>query len=87
MRAQGTALAVGVVLLALTGCGGSSFAPQAERACGKAVLTDWADGRIDETYPSPCYLAAIDTLPEDVRAYTTAKDDISRALYSRRADS
>lgn len=73
-------------LVALSGCG-STADPQAERACGKAVLADWADGRIDETYPGPCYLAAIDDLPEDVRAYTTARDDISRALHSRRADS
>ena len=41
------------------GCG-SAAEPQAERACGKAVLTDWADGAIDETYPGPCYLAAIE---------------------------
>ncbi len=82
----GTAFAVGSTLLALSGCG-SSAEPQAEQACGKSVLTDWADGRIDRTYPGPCYLAAIDELPEDVRVYTTAKDDISRALNSRRADS
>jgi hypothetical protein len=82
----GTAFAVGAVLLALNGCG-SGAEPQAEQACGKAVLADWTDGRIDRTYPGPCYLAAIDGLPEDVRAYTTAKYDISRALYSRRADS
>ena len=30
----------------------------------------------------PCYLAAIDDLPEDVRAYTSAKDDISRELQA-----
>jgi len=39
------------------------------------------------TYPGPCYLAAIEELPEDVRAYTSAKDDISRALNSSRGDS
>ena len=82
----GTAFAVGAVLLALNGCG-SGAEPQAEQACGKAVLADWTDGRIDETYPGPCYVAAIDGLPEDVRAYTTEKDDIARALYSRRVDS
>ena len=76
-----TAFAVGSMVLALIGCG-STAEPQAERACGKAVLTDWADGGIDETYPSPCYLAAIDNLPEDVRAYTSARDDISRELQA-----
>jgi hypothetical protein len=49
------------------------------------VLSDWADGRIDRAYPDPCYEAAIDTMPEDLRAYSTAKDDISRELYSRRS--
>jgi hypothetical protein len=84
-RRGGTALAVGVVALALAGCGGIGQ-PQAERACGKAVLSDWADGRIDRTYPDPCYQAAIDVMPEDLRAYSTAKDDISRALYSHRTE-
>ena len=86
MRAQGTAFAVGAAILALSGCG-SSAEPQAVRGCGKAVLADWTDGTIDKIYAGPCYLAAIDRLPEDVRAYTTAKDDITRALYARRADS
>jgi hypothetical protein len=84
-RRAGTAFACGFALLALTGCGSS--AQHAERACGKAVLADWTDGRIDATYPDPCYLAAIDVLPEEVRAYTSAKDDIARALYSSRVDS
>lgn len=74
---------MGAVALALAGCGPFGQ-PQAETACGQAVLSDWADGRIDEDYPEPCYEAAIDVMPEDVRAYTTAKDDISRALYSHR---
>jgi hypothetical protein len=71
------------MLLALIGCG-STARPQAERTCGRAVLTDWADGRIDKTYPGPCYIAAIEDLPEDVRAYTSAKDDISRELQASR---
>ena len=82
----GTASAVVSMLLAVCGCG-SSAASQSERSCGRTVLSDWADGRIDKTYPGPCYLAAIEELPEDVRAYTSAKDDISRALNSRRGGS
>lgn len=81
-RHIGTTLAVGVVAV-LVGCGGFG-SPRAESACGEAVLSDWSDGGIDRTYPEPCYQAAIETMPEDIRAYTSAKDDISRALYSRR---
>jgi hypothetical protein len=85
MRRRGVnALAVGVVAVTAAGCGPWGGQPQVEQACGKAVLTDWADGRIDRTYPDPCYEAAIDVMPEDLRAYTTAKDDIARALYSHR---
>ena len=87
-RRAGTAFACALALFAVTGCGSSAeHAEHAEHACGKAVLADWTDGRIDRTYPDPCYLAAIDVLPEDVRAYTSAKDDISRALYSSRGGS
>ena len=82
-RRAAAVLAVAVLVTVGTGCGGVGE-PQAERACGKAVLTDWADGRIDRAYPPPCYEAAIETMPEDLRAYSTATDDISRALYSHR---
>jgi hypothetical protein len=49
-------------------------------ACGDAVVADWSDGRIDATYSTRCYLDALDSLPEDMRAYTSAPDDIARAL-------
>jgi hypothetical protein len=51
-----------------------------ERDCGRDVLDDWSDGRLDGTYSGPCYLAALDGMPEDLRAYTSARDDITRAL-------
>jgi hypothetical protein len=76
--------AAALALLAVaTGCGsagGSAAAP----SCSDAILDDWADGRIDGTYDAECYLEAIDALPEDVRAYSSAEDDISRALLSLR---
>ena len=84
-RREAVSLVLAVTATVLVGCGGVGQ-PQADRACGKAVLSDWADGRIDRAYPDPCYQAAIDTLPEDLRAYSTARDDISRALYSHRAN-
>ena len=68
------------------GCGSavpSSAASASEGSCGDAVLRDWADGAIDGVYSANCYLAAIESLPEDVRAYSSAEDDITRALQSR----
>jgi hypothetical protein len=48
-------------------------------ACAEAVLDDWTRGTLDSRYSPDCYEAAIDALPEDLRAYTTAGDDIRRA--------
>jgi hypothetical protein len=48
-------------------------------ACAEAVLDDWTRGTLDSHYSLECYDAAIDALPEDLRAYTTAADDIRRA--------
>lgn len=73
--------AIALVAL-LTGCGATTAASSAGPGCSDAILNDWADGRIDGIYEAECYLAAIDALPEDVRAYSNAEDDISRALHS-----
>lgn len=76
-----TALALFVIV---SGCG-SARESTSTPSCSDAILSDWADGRIDGTYDAGCYHAAIDALPEDLRAYSSAEDDISRALVSLRA--
>lgn len=50
--------------------------------CWKRLLNDWFDGRIDQAYPVRCYREAIDKLPEDVDAYSSAREDIRRALLA-----
>jgi hypothetical protein len=76
-----TALAVHVAY------GGASGQRSSSSACAERVLSDWSDGRIDGAYASDCYLAALQILPEDVRAYSSAADDISRALQARTSQS
>lgn len=82
---RGVAALVAGLGLAVTGCGSGSpeTADGAALPCGDAVLRDWADGAIDRSYSADCYLAAIDGLPEDVRTYTSAEEDITRALQAR----
>src|ERR671937_459669 len=58
-------------------------APAAAAHCGRAILKDWSDGKINGTYPVRCYQDALDRMPEDMRSYTTAPDDIRRALLAR----
>jgi hypothetical protein len=71
------AMAVGLMALAWTG------AAAASQTCGSRLLSDWQDGRIDQTYPVSCYRQALAKLPEDVRVYSTAQTDITRALQAR----
>ncbi len=64
---------------------GSAVRPavaQANTPCWKALLNDWYDGRIDNTYPVHCYREALRHLPSDVQTYSSAHDDILRALQS-----
>lgn len=58
-------------------------AQPAAPACAQTLLTDWADGRIDRTYPIACYRAALKSLPTDLRVYSSAPDDIGQALSQR----
>jgi|SRR5919204_3028887 hypothetical protein len=54
--------------------------------CAAKVLKDWSDGRLDQIYPVRCYQSALDRMPDDMRSYTTAPDDIRRALLARLRD-
>jgi hypothetical protein len=72
------------IVFALVGLGALTLgigSATAATACAKRVIADWyKDGRVDGTYPLHCYEEAIDALPEDVVQYSSAKDDIQRAL-------
>jgi hypothetical protein len=62
--------------------GAASQAAAATTPCWKQVINDWYDGRIDNVYPAHCYSEAIAHLPEDVETYSSARDEINRALYA-----
>jgi hypothetical protein len=71
------------LLVAMVVGGGATATPaDAATPCWKRLINDWYDGRIDRTYPASCYRAAIKNLPEDVDAYSTAREDLERALLS-----
>jgi hypothetical protein len=79
---------VAVAALALLAFAGSASASSSTADCADAVLDDWTRGTLGSGYSPECYEKAIDALPEDLRAYTTAADDITRAgiAASRAAD-
>lgn len=73
-----TALAAGLlVALFLPGQAAAST------PCWKKVLNDWSNGRAIASYPLHCYRDAIRHLPEDLRDYSSAADDINAALQAQ----
>ena len=69
---------VAAVLAATTAAPASASSP-----CWKVLINDWLDGRIDQIYPVICYRQAIDHLPADIEQYSSARQDINRALQAR----
>lgn len=68
------------VLLTVLGVLATSSPTAAPPTCADTLLQDWYDGAIEGTYEPECYTDAIDALPEDVRVYTSAVDDLTRAM-------
>jgi hypothetical protein len=77
---------VGVAVLALAAAVARPVPATAATPCWKALLNDWYDGRIDNTYPLHCYSEALTHLPADVATYSSAHDDIFRALQNAKAE-
>jgi hypothetical protein len=71
-----------LVVAALMGLAATLLAPSAANAasCWQRLLDDWRDGRISRVYPIQCYRDALKHLPEDLRVYGSAEDDIEHAL-------
>jgi hypothetical protein len=83
-------LAIGVAVSLATGWPNPAKAtrqaakqPSVQSPCAKGLLKDWADGRIDGTYPLACYRVVLNSLPVDLQVYSSASEDISQALSLR----
>lgn len=74
------ALLAALSAAALAGLAGPSAAAA---PCWKELINDWLDGRIDHVYPVRCYREALRHLPTDIEQYSSARDDINRALAAR----
>jgi hypothetical protein len=56
-------------------------APAQAAPCWEAVIEDWFDNsRVDQRYPIHCYREALANMPEDMQAYSSAPEDIARAM-------
>ena len=61
----------------------ATAAPAAAKSCGQKVIDDWyADGVVNDVYQLHCYRDALKLLPDDVQTYSSAPDDINRALVA-----
>jgi hypothetical protein len=75
-------LALVAAVLACVAASVTAPVAAAAQPCWKRLVNDWYDGRIDKTYPVHCYREAIKNLPRDVDEYSSARDDIQRALQA-----
>jgi hypothetical protein len=86
-----TAFAAAFALLVSVPAAGAAPAAtsKATNTCWLDVINDWLDNnRVDKTYPTACYTHAIQTLNKypDVQNYSSAADDIHRALLAAMHD-
>ncbi len=72
------ALAAGVLVALSLPAGAAAATP-----CWKKVLNDWSNGRTIGSYPLHCYREAVQRLPEDLRDYSSAADDINAAMQAQ----
>jgi len=71
-----TTAAATLALLALGAAPASAAKP-----CWYRVQNDWyRHGQVTGSYPVHCYVEAIQKLPEDSKTYSSAPDDIRRAM-------
>ena len=59
--------------------------PADAATCWQRVIADWRDGHIDGTYRPRCLRAALENMPEDIRIYGSAEEDITRLLNASQA--
>ena len=78
MRRSRYGLAVAAVLLTVVDTPRAHA--QVQAPCRQQVVADWAAGRLGPGYPVACYTAALAHLPDDIRVYSSAEDDIRRAM-------
>ena len=79
LRIALTTAAATLALLALGAAPASAAKP-----CWYKVQNDWyRHGQVMGTYPVHCYVEAIQKLPEDSKTYSSAPDDIRRAMLAR----
>jgi hypothetical protein len=72
-----------LILVPLAGLLATAGVASGKTPCWKLLVNDWYDGRIDKVYPIGCYREALKHLPTDIRQYSSAYDDINRALAAR----
>jgi hypothetical protein len=73
----------GALLVLLAAVAIAPSPASAKEECWRTLVEDWNDGAISNLYPISCYRQALANMPEDVRLYSSAGDDINRALNGR----
>jgi hypothetical protein len=77
----------GAVLLVLSAAllvpfSAPAVAAKAPTPCWQLLMNQWYSGEIKTIFPLDCYHQAIQHLPTDIQVYSSARDDITKALQA-----
>ena len=78
-RCAGLCLVAFALLLPLSA---PASAASTTAPCWQLLMNQWYQGEIKTIFPLDCYHQAIKHLPTDVEVYSSARDDITRALQA-----
>lgn len=81
-----TAFLIAALAIAAMAVSVSPAVAKSKTACWKLVINDWYDGTISGKYKLHCYRDALGHLNPDLEGYSSARDDIRRALNQRIAE-
>jgi len=79
---RATAIATAAAFAAVLAAAFQAPAAGAQIACWRQVLFAWSKGVVGNGYPIRCYESALAHMPEDMRVYSSAQDDVQRAMLA-----
>jgi hypothetical protein len=81
-RGGGVCFIAFVLLLPFAGPASAAATTAKTTPCWQLLMNQWYQGEIKTIFPLDCYHQAIKHLPTDIQVYSSARDDISKALQA-----
>jgi hypothetical protein len=81
-RGAGMCFIAFALLLPFSAPASASASAASATPCWQLVMNQWYQGEIKSIFPLDCYHQAISHLPTDIQVYSSAREDITKALQA-----